>query len=384
VSGESPPSSAPAPASVVDLGQPSASRVPLRRLWLALAAVVAVAVVVVALTDPFGGGGGGGREVNDDATSLASVKEQPLSSQTTSAATLGFAGSYSLINRASGTLTWLPAVGHVVHDGGVLYRVNQAPVILLAGELPFYRVLSLGMTGADVLQLNRDLVGLGYGKRTKLSPTTDRFTAATLDALEAFQKRLKLRQTGTLAPRRAVFLPLRRFRVTSVGGALGAAVGPGSPLLRGSSERRTVSLQLDAAEQADVAVGDRVTITLANDSTTPGVVSSIGTVATAEANGGSPTVAVTVRPLDPAATGSIDQAPVDVAITTASVKSALVVPVDSLLALAGGGYAVEEVSPGGRHHLAAVSLGLFDDADGLVQVTGSGIAAGQRVVVPAL
>ena len=30
-----------------------------------------------------------------------------------------------------------------------------------------------------------------------------------------------------------------------------------------------------------------------------------------------------------------------------------------------------------------VSLGLFDDADGLVQVTGSGLAAGQQVVVPA-
>ena len=30
-----------------------------------------------------------------------------------------------------------------------------------------------------------------------------------------------------------------------------------------------------------------------------------------------------------------------------------------------------------------VSLGLFDDADGLVQVTGSGLAAGQEVVVPA-
>jgi hypothetical protein len=31
-----------------------------------------------------------------------------------------------------------------------------------------------------------------------------------------------------------------------------------------------------------------------------------------------------------------------------------------------------------------VSLGLFDDADGLVQVSGSTLAAGQRVVVPAL
>jgi hypothetical protein len=31
----------------------------------------------------------------------------------------------------------------------------------------------------------------------------------------------------------------------------------------------------------------------------------------------------------------------------------------------------------------AVSLGLFDDAAGLVQVTGTGLAAGQHVVVPA-
>jgi hypothetical protein len=29
-----------------------------------------------------------------------------------------------------------------------------------------------------------------------------------------------------------------------------------------------------------------------------------------------------------------------------------------------------------------VTLGLFDDADGLVQVSGPGIAAGLRVVVP--
>ena len=60
----------------------------------------------------------------------------------------------------------------------------------------------------------------------------------------------------------------------------------------------------------------------------------------------------------------------------------LVVPVDALLALASGGYAVEEIGAGGAHHLVAVTTGLFDDADGLVQVSGSGLAAGQRVVVP--
>jgi hypothetical protein len=44
---------------------------------------------------------------------------------------------------------------------------------------------------------------------------------------------------------------------------------------------------------------------------------------------------------------------------------------------------VEVIGAGNHHHLVAVSLGLFDDAAGLVQVTGTGLAAGQHVVVPA-
>jgi len=59
------------------------------------------------------------------------------------------------------------------------------------------------------------------------------------------------------------------------------------------------------------------------------------------------------------------------------------VPVNALLALAGGGYAIEVVGAAGVHRLLAVTLGLFDDAAGLVQVNGSGVRAGQRVVVPA-
>jgi hypothetical protein len=58
------------------------------------------------------------------------------------------------------------------------------------------------------------------------------------------------------------------------------------------------------------------------------------------------------------------------------------VPVTALLARSGGGYAVEVVGSGGTDRLLEVSLGLFDDAHGLVQVTGSGLAAGQTVVVP--
>jgi hypothetical protein len=73
---------------------------------------------------------------------------------------------------------------------------------------------------------------------------------------------------------------------------------------------------------------------------------------------------------------------VNVEITTESVENVLAVPVDALLALAGGGYAVE-IAQGGVHRLLAVTVGLFDDADGVVQVSGRGLSSGQRVVVPA-
>ena len=89
-----------------------------------------------------------------------------------------------------------------------------------------------------------------------------------------------------------------------------------------------------------------------------------------------------MTPTDPAATGSWDQAPVDVTITTGTVTTPWSCPSTpcwpSRAAATPSRWSVAD----GVHHLVAVTLGLFDDADGLVQVTGSGLAAGQRVVVP--
>ncbi len=57
-------------------------------------------------------------------------------------------------------------------------------------------------------------------------------------------------------------------------------------------------------------------------------------------------------------------------------------PVGALLAQASGGYAVEVAGAGNTRHLVPVQAGpVFDDADGLVQVTGS-LTPGQHVVVP--
>lgn len=303
-----------------------------------------------------------------------------ITSQAQVSATLGYAGSYTVTGDGGGTLTWRPATGAVIGEGGVLYRVdNGTPVFLLYGSVPAWRTLTEGLTGQDVAQLNYALVRLGYGDAGEIAALNwDYFSWETAAGLRALQAKLGLTVTGTLPLGQAVFLP-SALRVTAATAALGDPAS--GPILTATSTSKIVTISLAAAQQTEVKTGDQVTITLPSGQNTPGVVSAIGTVATG--SGSSATIPVTVTPTDPAAIGRLDEAPVEVEITAASVSDALVVPVDALLAQAGGGYAVEVVT-GGRHHLVAVQLGLFDDADGLVQVTGAGLAAGQQVVVPSL
>ena len=321
---------------------------------------------------------------NAAATSTATVAKRSLSAQTNVNATLGYAGSYSVINQAAGNFSELPTVGDVIEPGEVLYAVGGQPVVLLTGSTPAYRTLVAGISGPDAQELNAALFALGYGGAA-LRGTT--FSAATAAAVMKLQAHLGVTQTGVLTADEVVFLP-SAARITTVAATLGAAAQPGVVIATATSTTRQVVVALDATEQASVKVGDKVAITLPDTSTTPGVVSAVGTVATAPAGGGqqgqtsTPTIEVDVTPTDPAATGALDQAPVLVAITTASVTDVLVVPVASLLALAGGGYAVEVVAADGTHQLVGVTLGLFDDADGLVQITSSGVPAGSRVVVP--
>jgi hypothetical protein len=364
-----------------------------RRLWvivvvvLVLIAATAVTVVSGVFTD--GGGNSSGSGENGSATSLATVQRRTLSTQTQFNGTLGFAGSYTVLGRTNGTVTWLPAVGRVIRQGQVLYRVDEAPVVLLYGPTPAYRALAEGaiaadVTGGDVAQLNHDLVVLGYVDSADVDSPWDEFNWATKAGVKKLQDRLGVDQTGKLDLGDAVFLPTAARVITLQANLGGPATGP---VLQASSTARTVSVALDPDLQSEVKAGDRVTITLPDGSTTPGRLTSVGKVATAPSNnsGGpesGPTVLLRIRPTDPAATGSLDQALVEVAITDQTVHNVLAVPVTALVALSGSGYAVEVVAGDGTHQLVRVRPGLFDDAAGMVQVSGPGLAAGHRVVVP--
>jgi len=360
--------------------------------WIIGASLVLLgAGISLAVADPFTLKPTGRQNVADNSypTSLATVNLQTITSQTPVNATLGYAGSYSAVNHATGTYTWLPTVGQVVTPGQVLYRVDGHPVVLLNGSTPAYRSLAEGasaseVTGADVVELNADLVASGYAPVSEIPAGSDQFSWWTKQGVEKLQGALGETENGILALGDVVFLP-GAARVTNVSATLGGPAGPGQAVLSATSTTRQVTINLDAAEQAQVNAGDKVTITLPDGATTPGVISSVGTVATAASGGGSsstPTVTVQVSPTHPADTGSIDQAPVEVSITTATVNDALVVPVVALTALSGGGYAVEVVDSQNVHHLVQVDIGIFDDADGIVQVSCTGLTAGQHVVVP--
>jgi len=349
-------------------------------------ALAAAAAAVMVLADPFASPKPPDSAVADP-TSLYTVVRDDLAAQTQVPATLGYAGSYSVVDHAQGTVTELPRAGQVVSQGQVLYRVDGAPVVLLYGTTPAYRPLSGGtyasaVTGADVAELNADLVALGYATRAEIPAGSDQFTWRTTDAVENLQRALGVAETGTLGLGQAVFLP-GPARIETASATLGGPAQPGQTVLTATSTTRQVSIALDAGEQSEVSAGDKVTITLPSNQTVPGVISSVGTVATAQP-GGSSAITVEVTPADPAATGTWDQAPVEVTITTGSVSNALVVPVDALLAQPAGGYAVETAGARDIRRLVPVSLGLFDDADGLVQVTQTSLAAGQRIVVPSL
>ena len=371
-----------APAAEPD--DPPAVDPPMRRRWpwVALAVIIVLGVAAASVVPRLDGAGGSAdpdATVATPATGVAAVERRDVSAQQQAGGTLGFAGAFHAIGQKQGTITAIPAVGSVLRPGDVLYRVDGAPVILLDGATPAWRDFEWGATGPDVTQLNAALVALGHADGLDLDPTSDKVAWATQQAVRNLQGAYGVTKTGILAFGDVVFLP-GAVRVTAVSAPLGTAVGPGQAIIEATSTTPQVKADIPVTLAQRVKVGDAVTISMPDLSVAEGTVQSVGTVAT-QVQGQTATIPVQIALTDPEVAAGLDQAPVLVSITTATVEDALVVPVTALMALAGGKYAVEVHEPGGNR-LVEVELGLFDSAGGVVEVTASGLESGQQVVVP--
>ena len=169
---------------------------------------------------------------------------------------------------------------------------------------------------------------------------------------------------------------------------VGSAVVLNSPLYNISSIGIEVVFQVDATDQETVSLGDSVEIELPTDERVPTVITFIDQVVTQTQAG--EFIEVTLEVLNPEEIEAYDQAPVKVFVTTEISENVLYVPVNALLALAEGGYALEiydgaldngifQGESGVDTSYIAVEIGVF--TEGFVEVKGN-ISEGQLVVVP--
>jgi peptidoglycan hydrolase-like protein with peptidoglycan-binding domain len=358
----------------------------MRRRSVAAAAGAATVLVAagVAVALAHGGDDGTAASTGTRDTATATVERRDLVVRESFDGTLGYGDARTLASSGrGGTITWLPSEGSVVKRGGVLYAVNGRGLRLLDGSMPLYRRLATGVPdGADVRQLEQNLVAMGYDPDGDIDVDAH-FDWATRAAVKRWQDAIGVAETGVIEVGDAVFLPGER-RVGSVTATLGAALQPGAEVLETTSTRAVVTVDLDARRQDLVHEGDEVQVELPAGDVVAGRITSVGTVAEtdpAAADQGeesTPTITVTVSI---AGVKGLDGAPVDVRLATARENDVLAVPVEGLLALRGGGYALEVERGDGTTSLVAVRTGTF--ANGWVEVEGVGLRDGTKVVTPA-
>jgi multidrug efflux pump subunit AcrA (membrane-fusion protein) len=369
-----------------------------RRTLIALA--TAAALAAAALVVVFGGSDDGAAAESSAAggTATGTVERRTLAEHVTAAGTIGYAGETTVLARLGGTVTALPAVGDVVGRGGRLYALAGEPVLLMYGAVPAYRDLADGVAaGPDVEQLERNLTSLGFSPGV----VDDDFTWETAEAVRDWQEAHGLEATGEVELGRVVFARGPQ-RVTALEATLGEALGgggagggesesgsegeaeaPSTPVLRTSSTRRVVRVDLEADQQSVAHRGQRVKVVLPGGAEAPGEVRGLtatGPTAGEGAEGGEAeagveaTVALTGKHRIPA----LDGATASVLFTERVRKDVLSVPLTALIAIGGGRFAVY-AREGGTRRQIVVKPGLA--ASGFVEVEGDGLQSGMTVEV---
>ena len=379
-----------------------------KRVVIAVAALLTTGVVGVSLAGvrsegkPSGAAASGAPRV-----STVAVVRTDLSSTLSLNGTLGYGRTVSVKGGKDGLVTQLPAVGAKVSRGRSLYRLDDRPVPVFYGTTPLFRPLDTrGLMGRDVKVVADNLRALGYDigaqpasgswvaqwpeptgaasaspssspspSYVRVRPGEGVLTASLIAAVGRWQTQVGMPSTGVLGAGDVVVLP-GEVRVGAV------QAQPGDPatgtLMSVTGTAKSVSVPLDATDVDSIQQGDKATVTLPDNSEAHGTVSAISTDAQASDqaggdSGGAPQLVVTVSLDSTAALRRLNSAPVQVQFTGQTKKGVLAVPVGALLALSGGGYALQ--LPGGR--LLAVETGMF--AKGLVEVSGTGITAGTKV-----
>ncbi len=224
-----------------------------RRIFALLALLVAIGAVFVVVTGALSSSPTKSDASANTPAGATTVSRRDLVQTDTESGTLSYASPQTVYDRLTGTITWLPSVGQVIKPGGTLFKVAGQPVTLMDGAMPAYRDLGPSDgAGQDILQLNRNLVRLGFNPDgIEVDDTWQAATTAGVDVLQAY---LGESETGILSLGQVVFLPGTQL-VSSVETTLGSTgASSGTP---SSGSDASNSVQPSRAEFVDQRIKPR-------------------------------------------------------------------------------------------------------------------------------
>jgi peptidoglycan hydrolase-like protein with peptidoglycan-binding domain len=308
------------------------------------------------------------------AAATVTIERRDLTTTRTMSGTIGYGTARPLSGHREATVTWLPAPGAKIKRGKPLYRANDLPVPLFYGAMPLYRAITgEGLEGRDVRIIAVNLRALGY----RTGPIKGEEAVLTKDliaAIKRWQHDIGLPETGAIAIG-DVEVQTGAVRVDGISVQPGAPAN--GPLLSVTATRKVITISADLTAAGSIERGQKVTVVLPDEREVPARVRSVGR-SIAPAEGSEPAQLIVTVTADTAKDlAKIDSADVQVAFTGKRREDVLAVPVEALVALAEGGYAVELAGSG----LVAVKTGMF--ATGWVEISGDGLTEGADVVVPA-
>jgi peptidoglycan hydrolase-like protein with peptidoglycan-binding domain len=272
---------------------------------------------------------------------------------------------------STGIVTWVAPASSVLHNGDVLYRVDNVPVILVEGDGVLWRKIAVGDSGDDVLAVETALSALGYDPSATVTVDTS-YTSYSRAMSRRFEAAYGL-ETTTTFPFESVVMRPSDVIVTDIALNVGDAVSTGNTVLTVSDTSRIVTFSLDPADRNKLAEGDAVSVRLSSGDSVAATILSIssGLDTTTSAYD---VVASVADPLE----GVGDKVEVTVAGSIPLASAALLVPATSLVMRDDGTTTVGVLRDG---IVTNVAVTVIATAGSSTAVEASGLAEGDVIVV---
>lgn len=270
-----------------------------------------------------------------------------------------------------GTVGWITDPERELVAGDVLYERDLQPVVYLVGDVPAWRTMSADDVGADVAQLEANLLALGYGTESEFT-VDDSFTSATATIVERWQADLGVAETGSVALGDVVFGPAGA-RVGSVAASVGDQTVSSTLLVLSSAEREMV-FTVGAETLGFISPGTVVRGQLPDRSTVEATVVDIN-----PAGDGLSLINAAISSAEGDVLPLGDAIPISVSWSQVLSADATTVPASSVIRLDSGHYAVEVVDEPGSTELVVVEVG---DRFGTNVEILAGLEPGVTVIAP--